>query len=334
MTVLVTGATGFIGGRLAERLLEAGEGVRLLVRRPDAAARLKAAGAELVEGSLENTASLAAAVEGVSVVYHCAGLATDWAPWTQFEQVNISGARSLAEAASRVKGLQRFVHLSTTDVYGYPLVPCAEDGEVRDVGLPYNRSKLRGEAAVLEVARTTGLRVTVVRPATVYGPRCKDWAVEMARLLAGKDMMHVAGGRTGAGLIYVDNLIDALFTAVKTEAAVGRTYNLRDAGTQSWRDYLDALADGLTLPRVGMSLPHWFAMGLGAASEGLWKLVGARSRPLITRHAVQVIGRDQNYRIERAVQELGFTSKVPFAEGLARTLAWIQSPEGQAAVKG
>ena len=334
MTVLVTGATGFIGGRLAERLLEAGERVRLLVRRPEAAGRLKAAGAELVEGSLENAASLAAAVDGVSVVYHCAGLALDWAPWREFEQVNIAGARSLAEAASRVKGLQRFVHLSTTDVYGYPKVPCGEEAEVRDVGLPYNRSKLRGEAAVLEVARTTGLRVTVVRPATVYGPRCKDWAVEMSRLLKGKDMMHVAGGRTGAGLIYVDNLVDALLAAVKTEAAVGRSYNLRDTGTESWRDYLDALADGLQLPRVGMSLPHWLAMGLGAASEGLWKLVGAKSRPLITRHAVQVLGRDQNYRIERAVQELGFTSKVSFAEGMARTIAWLQSPEGQAAVKG
>ena len=334
MRVLVTGATGFIGGRLAERLLEDGHEVRLLVRRPAAAARLQAAGATLVEGSLENRASLDQAVQGVSVVYHCAGLATDWAPWADFEQVNVLGAGELAEAAARVPGLQRFVHLSSTDVYGYPKVACADDAGLHDVGLPYNRSKVLGEAAVLLVAHATGLRVTIIRPATVYGPRSKDWAVEMSRLLQKKEMLHVSGGRAGAGLVYVDNLVDALFAAVKTEAAVGRAYTIRDTGTQSWREYLEVLASGLGLPPPRMSLPYGVAMGLGAVSEWLWTLARAKSRPLITRHAVQILGRDQGYGIDRAVNELGFTSRISFEEGMARTIEWLQSPEGQAALEG
>ncbi len=331
MRVLVTGATGFIGGRLTERLLEQGDTVRMLVRRPDAARRLLALGAEVSLGDLTDPASLARAVAEIDVVYHCAGLATDWAALSEFEQVNVEGARALAQAAARSGSVTRFVHLSTTDVYGYPALACADDGPTRDVGLPYNRSKLRGEAAVRAVAAETGLPLTVLRPGTVYGPRSKDWGVEMAKLLAGKDMLVIAGGQVPAGLIYVDNLVDAMLAAATRPAAIGRVYTLRDVTTETWRTYLDRLADGLGFPRVQRSLPFWLAMGLGAVSEAAWRLARARSRPLITRHAVQILAKDQCYGIDRAVAELGFASRVSFDEGLRRTVAWLETPEGRAA---
>ncbi len=331
MRVLVTGATGFIGGRLTERLLEAGDEVRLLVRRPDAAKRLSDLGATISPGDLTDRASLDRAVTGVDVVFHCAGLSADWAPRADFEAINVTGAEALARAAATQPALTRFVHISTTDVYGYPRVACADDAEPRDVGLPYNSSKLRGELAVRAVAAETGLPLTVIRPATVYGPRAKDWAVEMAKLLATKDLMVVAGGHVPAGLVYVDNLIDAMLEAAQRPAAKGRIYTVRDAGTETWRQYLDALADGLKLPRVSLSLPEWLALSLGAVSEAAWSLVRAKSRPLVTRHAVYVLARDQAYGIDRAVRELGFSSRVSFAEGMTRTIAWLESEEGRAA---
>lgn len=332
MTVLVTGATGFIGGRLTERLLARGDRVRLLVRRPEAAGRLAAAGAELAEGALEDEASLTSALQGVTTVFHCAGLATDWAPWADFLRVNVDGVRRLASCAARVPGLGRFVHLSSSDVYGYPKVACADDAPVKDVGLPYNRSKVLGEAALAEVVAATQLPCTVFRPATVYGPRSKDWAVEMGRLLQKKELPYVDGGRARAGLLYVDNLVDALFAAVATPQAVGRTYTLRDEGAQTWRDYLEALAAGLGAPPPSTSLPLWLVLPVGALSEAAWRLVGAKSRPLITRHAALVVGRDQHYGIARAVAELGFRSAVGFDEGVGRTLAWLRSAEGAAAL--
>ena len=333
MTALVTGATGFIGRRLAERLLERGDAVRLLVRRPDAAAALQAGGAELVVGALEDTSSLSAATAGATVVFHCAGLSTDWGAFCDFEAVNVTGARALAEAAARAATVTRFVHLSTTDVFGYPKVACGDDAPVRDAGLPYNRSKLRGEQAVMEVARATGLPVTVVRPATVYGPRSKDWAVEVGKVLLKKEMVLVRGGRARAGLLYVDDLVDALLALVASPVTAGQHYTLRDPGEETWRDYLDALSAGLGLAPPRRSLPFGLAYALGGASEALWRLVGAKSRPLLTRHAVNVFGLDQGYGISRAQADFGFAPKVGFAEGVARTVAWLHSPEGAAALQ-
>ena len=147
--VLVTGATGFIGGRLTERLVEQGASVRVLVRPGSDRRRLEKLDVELVEGTLEDAASLRRAMHGIKTIYNCTGLSTDWARWSAFEQTNVTGVKNLLDAAARTGSTERFLHLSTTDVYGYPNEACDESVAPRDVGLPYNRSKLVGEQAVL-----------------------------------------------------------------------------------------------------------------------------------------------------------------------------------------
>lgn len=325
MHALVTGATGFIGGRLAELLIDRDERVRVLVRNPEAAAKIEhLRGAELVRGDVTDASTLSAALEGIDVVFHVAGLSADWGRREDFEAINVQGARSLAEAAA-ASGVKRFVHVSTTDVYGYPEVPGPSDAPTRDLGLPYNSSKLRGEMAVREVASATGLPLVVIRPATVYGPRSKDFALELANLIAKKDMMVVNGGTAPAGLLYVDNLCDALISAAELPIAIGKVYAVRDPGKQTWREYVDRISEGLKLPRVTMSLPAWFAFTLGAIFEFFWKLTRARSRPLLTRHVVYVMSRDQSYGCEPAIAELGFSSRVTFDEGMRRTIDWLRT---------
>ena len=324
MHALVTGATGFIGGRLAELLLARGDRVRVLAREPQAAAGLEhLRGAEIVRGDVTLPVSLPAALEQIDVVFHVAGLSADWGRREDFEAINVRGARNLAEAAA-AKGLARFVHVSTTDVYGYPEVPCDSDGPTRDLGLLYNSSKLRGELAVREVASATGLPLVVIRPATVYGPRSKDFALELANLIAKKDMMVVNGGRAPAGLLYVDNLCDALIAAAERPIAIGKIYAVRDPGKQTWREYVDHVSEGLQLPRVTLSLPAWLALTLGAIFELVWRVTRARSRPLLTRHVVYVMSRDQSYGCERTIADLGFTSRVTFEEGMRRTIDWLR----------
>lgn len=319
MRVLVTGATGFIGGRTAQRLLERGDAVRVLARRPEAAAHL--VGAEVVRGDLTDPSTFPAALEGVDAVIHCAGLSADWAPREDFEAINVTGTIALARAAAGTASRPHFLHVSTSDVYGYPVGACGDDAEPRDVGLPYNSSKLRGERGVCAVP---GLRWTVFRPATVYGPGAKDWGTELARLLASRSMAVVDDGQVGAGMLYVDNLIDAFFAALERPATLGRAYTLRDEQTVTWRTWVDGIADGLGLPRVTTSLPEWLAYGIAAGSEAVWATLRIRSRPVLTRHVVRLMSRSQDYGIDRAVRELGFSSRVPFDEGLRRTVAWLR----------
>ncbi|WP_051707762.1 MULTISPECIES: type I polyketide synthase [unclassified Streptomyces] len=327
--VLVAGASGFIGGHLTRRLAEHGHRVRVLVRDGSDRSAFDGADVEIVTGDLADPDSLRRATAGVRHVYNCTGMSADWGPWEQFRGVNVDGSRRLAEAAHHAGTVERFLHVSTTDVYGYPATPCDESAPPRDIGLPYNRSKLLGERAVRETAERTGLPLTVVRPVSVYGPRSKDFVIEIATLLLGKQMVYIRRGDVPAGLVYVGNLVDGMIAACGSETAAGRTYNLRDADLTTWREYVEALAHGLGVKPPALSLPTPLARGVATASEKLYGALRVKARPVLTRHAVHLFDRDQSYAIDRARDDFGFKSEVGFQEGMDLTLAWLNSPEGR-----
>src|SRR5271157_1398162 len=195
MTALVTGASGFLGGRLAQVLAADGVPVRILARRGAGLGHLAGLPVEVVEGSLADAEALAAAVRGITHIYHCAGCSTDWAPEAVFFAANGEGVRNLLGAAAGAGSLRRLLHVSTTDVYGYPRVPCDESNPTVDAGLPYNRTKRLGEECVWEARRSLGLPVTVVRPATIFGPRGRVFTADIARHIRQGSMAVIDGGR-------------------------------------------------------------------------------------------------------------------------------------------
>lgn len=332
MTVLITGASGFLGGALARALAAREEPVRILARRTSALRHLAGAPVDVVYGALEDPESLRAACRGARVVYHCAGLSTDWASWERFYQVNVTGVRNLTAAALAAGSVERFLHVSTSDVYGYPRRACDESHPITDVGLPYNRSKGLGEQAVWEAQRESGLPVTVVRPVSIYGPRSQDFVTEIASLLLQGQMLLVDGGRARAGLLYIDNAVDALIAAATLPQAVGQVYNLRDEGDETWAAYVGALAEGLGTRPPWLNLPSGVALAAARLFELAAGALRLKGRPLLTRHAVYLMFRDQGYAIDKARRELGFRSRVGFSEGVTRTLAWLATAEGRAAL--
>lgn len=319
---LVTGASGFVGGALTRRLARRGERVRVLARPTSRLDHLAGLDVEVALGSLEDAASLEAAFRGVRTAYHCAGLSTDWAPWQAFYGVNVAGVRRLLRAAERTPTLRRLLHVSTTDVYGYRRQAGDETMPIRDVGLGYNRSKGLGEAVVWAHHQRTGLPVTVVRPGSIYGPRSKDFVFAFARLLQRGQMVLVDEGRAPAGLLYIDNAVDAIVAAAEAEAAVGGVYALRDEAPITWRTYTDALADALGVPRVRVSLSEPAALGAAWAAEQAHRALRRGGRPLLTRHSMLLLSRPQGFPLYRAQADLGFQSRVPFEEGVARAAAW------------
>src|SRR5215471_9102332 len=154
MPVLVTGASGFLGGRLTQILLNRGAGVRILARPAADLRHLAVDKLEVVPGSLADMESLTRAVRGVTEIFHCAACSTDWAPRRVFHEANVTGVENLLRAVRQASKLTRFLHVSSTDVYGYPRSPCDESGALTDAGLPYNRTKCLGEQRVWEAART------------------------------------------------------------------------------------------------------------------------------------------------------------------------------------
>ncbi|MGH2930241.1 MAG: NAD-dependent epimerase/dehydratase family protein, partial [Solirubrobacteraceae bacterium] len=164
---LVTGATGFIGGHVVERLVAQGRPVRGLARRTSNTALLAATGAEIAVGDLTNAESLAAASAGCAAVVHCGALVSDWALTSEIEAINVGGTRSLLQAAARAS-VRRFVHISTTDVYGPSGGETVDESRAPAAdGNWYARTKLAAEAEVRRVTANDGLDVVILRPATV-----------------------------------------------------------------------------------------------------------------------------------------------------------------------
>jgi nucleoside-diphosphate-sugar epimerase len=324
--VLLSGASGFIGGHVAERLASEGYAVRCLVRASSDVALLQRLGVELVVGDLAAASSLAPALEGCGCVVHCAAIVSDWGSVREIRAVNVGGTRALLEAAAGA-GVRRFVHLSSTDVYGYPGGRGVAEGyEARGFANWYAQTKREAEA---EVRRVTGIEHVILRPATVYGPRSVDVVGEIATALRGGYMLLIDRGRHVAGLCYVANLLDAVVLAMRSARAAGEAFNVCDGVDVTWAQFAGDLAAGLGARRPWLSLPFAPARGLGRGLElgyrALHGLTGLRLAPLLSRQAVDVLGRDQDFSNRTARELLGWEPRVDYASGLAQTLAWLRA---------
>jgi nucleoside-diphosphate-sugar epimerase len=123
--IFVTGASGFLGGRTVQTLCERGEEVTLLARKSSDLSHLAGLKYNTVQADLSDPTLLAEALKPATRIIHCAACSTDWAPWQTYFAANVTGTENLLEAARQAPSLERFVHVSTTDVYGYPAIPCA-----------------------------------------------------------------------------------------------------------------------------------------------------------------------------------------------------------------
>ncbi|HLM86909.1 MAG TPA: NAD-dependent epimerase/dehydratase family protein [Solirubrobacteraceae bacterium] len=326
---LITGASGFIGGRLAERLAADGQPVRCLVRASSDTSRLAGLGVQLVVGDLTEPRSLADAAAGCDSVLHCAALVSDWATRREIVQTNVTGTRSLLEA-SAAASVRRFVHFSSTDVYSHPGGAAIEESYTATrFGNWYAHSKRLAEEQVRGVGAARGLDAVLLRPATVYGPGSTEAIGEIARAIRAGHMLLIDGGRAIAGLCYVENVIDAALLALHSPAATGRAFNLSDGLPVTWRQLSDDLADGLGCRRARLSVPYRLAGAAGFALEHAYRLArtatGVSTRALLSRQAVQVLGVDQDFSARRARELLGWEPRVDYRAGLQATLEWLRS---------
>ena len=304
-------------------LLELGEEVIVLARPGADLQHLPAGRVRVVRGDLTDQASVNEAAKGATRIFHCAACSTDWAPETTYQAANILGTGRLVAGALRSSALERFVHVSTTDVYGYPLIPCGEDAPIVDAGLPYNRSKGLGEMIVWEAMRERGLPATIMRPATIYGPRGKDFTQEIAVMLRQRMMATVDGGSAAGGFVYVDTVAQAMLDASLHPKANCEVYNLCDGSGTTWAKYLSVFAEQLGTSRPWIDLPFGVAMRLADGLETIHRTLRLGGRPLLTRHAVLLLGQSQEFPIDKARAHFAYEPRVSLEEGIRRSVAWL-----------
>ncbi len=323
MRNLLTGGSGFLGSHVAEALVARGENVRALVRPTRDVALLRSLGVELVCGDLTEIESLRAAARDIERIYHCAACVNDWGTWDTFRAANVTGLRNLLEAAVKA-AVDKFILVSSTDVYGYPDYAADETAPYRLRGWPYGDTKVEAEQLVWTYYRQHGLPTTVVRPATIYGPRSPTLVLQIVELLREGRMVHIGRGNKPAGLAYVSNVVDVLLRAADAESSVGQAYNASDGSDVTWRQYMDRLAQivGVRSPRV--VIPYRLASLTGWAMEKTYGALRMERRPLLTRMAVELLGTSQAFSINKARRELGYEPQVDFDEGMRRVGLWLR----------
>ena len=247
MRNLVTGASGFLGSHLVEGLLARDESVVAVVRESSSRDHLDRLGVEVVEGDIADRASLEPCLDGVDRVFHCAALVADWGTWDEFRAANVIGVRNLLEAADEMD-LGLFVHVSSTDVYGHPDRVVDESAPFRRRGWPYGDTKIEGEELVWSFVRERGLRATVVRPASLWGPRSPSFVLEVLDALRKKQLPLIGPADRAAGLAEVTNAVNAILLIASSERSIGRAYNITDGSRVTWQAYFERLAQIAGVP--------------------------------------------------------------------------------------
>jgi nucleoside-diphosphate-sugar epimerase/predicted dehydrogenase len=271
--VLVTGATGFIGARLVEKLVAERARITVAVRNPRRAARIARCNARLVAADLESASDLDALTRGQEIVF---SLAYDL---KRSGAANVAVHRGVAEACARAR-VRRFVHLSSIAVYDdWPSGSLDESSPRDGPGSEYKAAKRAMEIDLAERAATGALASTVLQPTIVYGPFGSLWTDRFVeRLRVGK----VEIPRDGLGLcngVYVDDVVDALIAAAREKEAAGQTYIISGADAFEWTALIAGYADalGATLDYGAAPAPGKSSSALGAL--GADPLALARLRP-------------------------------------------------------
>jgi nucleoside-diphosphate-sugar epimerase/predicted dehydrogenase len=236
--VAITGATGFIGGRLAERLLEQGAEVRCLVRSMSAAVRLARLPVDIRKVDLTDAAAVTEALKDTQLVFHCA-----YDPRSNSH--NLVGTRNLIAACIELK-VKRFVYTSTFSVYEpLPDGPLTEETRDGDKSWVYTRTKLELESAVLDAVRSKGLQGTIIQPTIVYGPFSRPWTIAPAEMLLYGTVILPDQGEGLCNAVHVDDVVDAMILSALRPEAVGERFVISGPEPVTWARFFEAFAEAL-----------------------------------------------------------------------------------------
>jgi dihydroflavonol-4-reductase len=324
-TVTVTGATGFVGRHLVERLLEEGDyKVRCLVRRSSDVSVLASLSGDLsfVYGDITHPESLADAFEGAWGVVNLAGYREFWSQNREhFYDINERGARNVFEAC-QAAGVKKVVQVSTPLAYGLPdHIPFNESSSAGQHASDYARSKYLGDQAGWRLHEREGLPLTIVHLAAVIGAGDDKSTMEVRRAVEGK-LPALVGADTTYTYVYVRDAADAITRALVKEDAIGQSYLIGNQRATT-RDYFN------TIGRLAaVSVPHWnipesWLMPLARGMDALSRRTGRR--PILPLDVLKTTAAGSLlFDARRSIEELGMTY-TPLEAALAESIGEIRA---------
>ena len=312
----VTGGSGFIGGRLIERLRSDGHTVHGLARSDAAAARIRARGGEPMSGDLMDLAALRAAANGCELAFHAAAALGDWGKREEFERANVEGTANVLRACAE-SGVRRFVHVGTEAALlaGEPLVDVDETAPLRpDSPALYSSTKARAEQLVL-AANRDGFETVVVRPRLVWGSGDPMLLPTMVELVRAGRFAWIGGGRHRTSSTHVDNAVEGLVIAA-FRGLPGNAYFVTDGDPVVFREFITELLSTQGVEPPGRSIPTPVAHALVLAGEAAWRALPLPGRPPLTRFSYWAASQECTIRIDKAREQLGYQPIRTIPDGL------------------
>ncbi|HPD01988.1 MAG TPA: NAD-dependent epimerase/dehydratase family protein [Eubacteriales bacterium] len=312
-TFLITGASGFIGKTVVEKVLA--EGAKVVAADFKVAPRLEELkGDRLDIWKVDLTSDYGGIPQGVTDVIHAAGRVSDWGAYESFYKINVEATKRLAEY-SRAAGVKNFLFISSIDIHGFfGHVEETEDGTYYPSECFYPQTKIIAENFVRDF-NSDEMKTVCIRPCTVYGPG--DTTVQgpiMDAILKGQ-MGFIDKGKRLISRVYITDLVAGLCRALEFGRG-GEAYNIVSGEKINWMEWVSAIAAELGVKTPKFSAPYFVAIALASVMEGAYKLFRVKNPPLLTRMRIQHAGHDFFFLPTKAQNELGFKPEMPWREGV------------------
>jgi nucleoside-diphosphate-sugar epimerase len=339
-TVAVTGASGLVGSHVAEHLASQGFDVVAVVRKTPAflesfiSSYSGPGSIKVAVADVDDRAALERAFTGAQAVVHAAGSVDPFGSRQSIFATNLGGTENALKAAAAA-AVKHFIFISSLSVITgqgdqydvdetAPLKPCGES---------YADSKIEAEQAVMNFAGAGQMQVTSLRPGFIYGPRERSWMPRLINSIGTGKAMLIDGGVKQTNVIYVGNLARAVQLTLFNTRTYSQVYNLTDGQKISKKELFDAIADGLSLPRVTTRVP-------GAIAKVVCQIVSAiapslpiekqRGLARFSKAAFRLAAVNQGFSVAKAERDLPYINRIPFQEGMSETLETFRVADNSA----
>lgn len=324
MKVLITGATGLLGGHLIKELQERGEHIRALVLPVENADKLTAQGIEVVRGDITDASTLGPAVKDVELIFHLAGMMGVWRPLSDYRLVNVTGSINLYKAAQAAR-VRRFVHTSSHTVYGLGYGRfMTENDPLRPDPDPYSLTKAEGDRAIRRLILTSDVETVILRPGTFFGPTDRLHFGRMAQKAKDGKVLIVGKGDNHLPFCYVSDVVQGFMLGAYHKNAPGNVYNITNDRPMTQLEMYAVIAEAVGGKRPTRHVPYLpIYYGSIVAERVVARLT--HTKPVVTELGALMFGSDNMHSVDKARRELGFEPKVSLREGINLSAAWFNA---------
>ncbi|BAZ37227.1 putative NAD(P)-dependent cholesterol dehydrogenase [Calothrix sp. NIES-4101] len=327
MNILITGGTGFLGRRLAEKLKSFSQNITVIGRNQEIGKQLETEGIRFLNLDLIDRDATIRSCEKQDYIFHCAALSTPWGKYQDFYKANVVATKNIIQACRQQK-VKRLIYVSTPSVYfdfSNRLNISEQDTLAKIPANAYVQTKLLAEAEIQQ-AYQQGLPVISIRPRGIFG--CGDTAI-LPRLIRANHKTGIPlinGGKSLIDMTYVDNVVDALILCQQAQnKLLGRTFNITNGEPMYLIDLLTLLSQKLETNFKFKQISYPVALGIASLMETLSKHILFGREPILTRYTVGVLACSQTLDITAAKIELGYQPQVTIEEGLSIFSQWWKS---------